>query len=63
MKLSIKIYQDRLMRLITLSRNTFLDKILKKFRMGQVKKVVLTCISERTIKLISGREQGLNEIK
>jgi len=26
------------MCLITLSRNTFLDKILKEFRMGQVKK-------------------------
>ena len=51
------------MRLITLSRNTFLDKILKKFRMGQVKKVVLTCISRRSIELISAHQQWLNERK
>ena len=61
MKLSIKIYQDRTMHLITLSRNTFLDKILKEFRMGQVKKVVLTCISKRSIELISVQEQWLND--
>ena len=36
--LNIKIYQDRSIRLITLSQNTVLDKILKKFRMGQVTK-------------------------
>ena len=59
--LNNKIYQDRLMCLITLSRNTFLDKILKKFRMGQVRKVVLTCISKRSIELISVQEQWLND--
>ena len=56
-------YRDRSICLITLSRNTFLDKILKKFRMGQVKKVVLTCISKRSIELISVQEQWLNERK
>ena len=59
--LNIKIYGDRSIRLITLSRNTFLDRILKKFRMGQVKKEVLTCISRRSIELISVQEQWLNE--
>ena len=61
MKLSIKIYQDRLMRLITSSQNTFLDKILKEFRMGQVKKVVLTSISKKSIELISVQEQWLKQ--
>ena len=61
--LNIKIYQDRSVRLITLSQNTFLDKILKKFRMGQDEKVVLTCISRKSIELISVQEQWLNEIK
>ena len=61
--LNIKIYQDRSIGLITLSQNTFLDKILKKFRMRQVKKEVLTCISRRNIKLISVQEQWLNERK
>ena len=61
--LNIKIYQDRLVSLITLSQNTFLDKILKKLRMGQVKKVVLTCISKISIELISVQEWWSNEIK
>ena len=61
--LNIKIYGDRSIRLITLSQNTFLDKILKKFRMEQVKKEVLTCISRRSIELISVQEQWLNERK
>ena len=39
--LGIKIYGDRLKRLITLSRNTFLDKILKGFRIDQAKKKFL----------------------
>ena len=51
------------MCLITLSWNTFLDKILKKFRMGKVKKEVLTYISRRSIELISVQEQWLNERK
>ena len=61
--LNIKIYRDISIRLITLSRNTFLDKILKKFGMEQVKKEVLTCISRRSIELISVQEQWLNERK
>ena len=36
--LSIKIYRDRSRRLIGLSQSTYLDKILKKFKMDQSKK-------------------------
>ena len=36
--LGIKIYRDRLRRLIGLSQSTYLDKILKKFNMDQSKK-------------------------
>ena len=36
--LSIKIYRDRPRRLIGLSQSTYLDKILKKFKMDQSKK-------------------------
>ena len=36
--LSIKIYRDRSRRLIGLSQSTYLDKILKKFKMDQAKK-------------------------
>ena len=36
--LGIKIYRDRSRRLIGLSQNTYLDKILKKFKMDQAKK-------------------------
>ena len=36
--LSIKIYRDRLRRLIGLSQSTYLDKVLKKFKMDQSKK-------------------------
>ena len=35
---SIKIYRDRSRRLIGLSPSTYLDKVLKKFRMDQAKK-------------------------
>ena len=33
--LSIKIYRDRSRRLIGLSQSTYLDKVLKKFKMDQ----------------------------
>ena len=36
--LDIKIYRDRSRRLIGLSQSTYLDKILKKFKMDQAKK-------------------------
>jgi len=36
--LGIKIYKDRSRRLIRLSMSTYLDKILKEFRMDQSKK-------------------------
>ena len=36
--LGIKIYRDRSRRLIGLSQSTYLDKILKKFKMDQAKK-------------------------
>ena len=36
--LGIKIYRDRSRRLIALSQSTYLDKVLKRFRMDQAKK-------------------------
>ena len=36
--LGIKIYRDRSRRLIGLSQSTYLDKVMKKFKMGQSKK-------------------------
>ena len=36
--LGIKIYRDRSRRLIRLSMSTYLDKILKEFKMDQSKK-------------------------
>ena len=36
--LIIKIYRDRSRRLIGLSQSTYLDKVLKKFKMDQAKK-------------------------
>ena len=36
--LGIKIYRDRSIRLIGLSQSTYLDKVLKKFKMDQAKK-------------------------
>ena len=43
--LGIKIYRDRSIRLIGLSQSTYLDKALKKFKMDQSKKGVLTCVT------------------
>ena len=39
--LGIKIYRDRSRRLIGLSQSTYLDKVLKKFKMEQSKKEFL----------------------
>ena len=39
--LGIRIYRDRSRRLIGLSQNTYLDKVLKKFKMDQSKKEFL----------------------
>ena len=39
--LGIKIYKDRSRRLIGLSQSTYLDKVLKKFKMDQSKKEFL----------------------
>ena len=36
--LGIKIYRDRSRRLIALRQSTYLDKVLKRFRMDQAKK-------------------------
>ena len=36
--LGIKLYRDRSRRLIGLSQSTYLDKVLKKFKMDQAKK-------------------------
>ena len=36
--LGIKIYRDRSRRLIGLSQSTYVDKILKKFKMDEAKK-------------------------
>jgi len=48
--LGIEIYNDRSKRLIALSRNIFLDKILKSFRIDQAKKEFLL---ERLGKVLS----------
>ena len=42
--LGIKIYRDRSKRLIRLSQSTYLDKILKKFKMDQAKKEFLAVL-------------------
>ena len=42
--LGIKIYRDRSRRLIGLSQSTYLDKVLKKFKMDQAKKGFLPII-------------------
>ena len=43
--LGIKIYRDGSTSLIGLSQNTYLDKVLKKFKTGSVKIRVLACIT------------------
>ena len=41
--LGIKIYRDRSRRLIGFSQSTYLDKVLKKFKMDQAKKGFCLC--------------------
>ena len=43
--LGINIYRNRSRRLIGLSQSTYLDKILKKFKMDQANKRVLACVT------------------
>ena len=43
--LSIKIYRDRSRRLISFSMSTYLNKILKWFKMEQSKKEFLACVT------------------
>ena len=47
--LGIKIYRDRSKRLIGLSQSTYLDKVLKKFRMDQAKKGFLPMLQGKTL--------------
>jgi len=47
--LGIKIYRDRSRRLIGLSQSTYLDKILKKFRMDESKKGFLPMLQGKTL--------------
>ena len=44
--LGIKIYRDRSRRLIGLSQSTYLDKVLKKFKMDQAKKGFLLVLQD-----------------
>jgi len=47
--LGIKIYRDRSKRLIGLSQSTYLDKVLKRFRMDQAKKGFLPMLQGKTL--------------
>src|SRR6266542_6817782 len=47
--LGIKIYRDRSRRLIGLSQSTYLDKVLKKFKMDQSKKGFLPMLQGKTL--------------
>jgi hypothetical protein len=47
--LGIKIYRDRLRRLFGLSQSTYLDQILKKFRMDKSKKGFLPMLQGKTL--------------
>ena len=47
--LGIKIYRDRSRRLIALSQSTYLDKVLKKFRMKESKKGFVPMLSGKTL--------------
>ena len=48
--LGIKIYRDRSKRLIGLSQSTYLDKVLKKFRMENSKKGFLPMLQGKTLR-------------
>src|SRR3954470_24439819 len=47
--LGIKIYRDRSRRLIGLSKSTYLDKVLKKFRMDESRKGFLPMLPGKTL--------------
>ena len=47
--LGIKIYRDRSRRLIALSQSTYLDKVLKRFRMDQAKKGFLPMLQGKSL--------------
>ena len=47
--LDIKVNRDRSKRLIGLSQSTYLDKVLKKFRMDQTKKGFLPMLQGKTL--------------
>ena len=51
--LGIKIYRDRSRRLIGLSQSTYLDKVLKKFKMDQAKKGLLPVLQGVEVELDS----------
>ena len=57
--LGIKIYRDRSRRLIGLSQSTYLDKILKKFKMDQSKKGFLPVL--QGVKLIKTQSPTTTE--
>ena len=63
--LSIKIYRDRSRRLISFSMSTYLDKILKQFKMEQSKKEFLPVLQgvklSKDSKPDHGRKQKENE--
>src|SRR3954451_9818556 len=48
--LGIKIYRDRSRRLIGLSQSTYLDKVLKKFRMDESKEWFLPMLPGKTLR-------------
>ena len=50
--LGIKIYRDRSRRLIGLSKSTYLDKVLKKFKMDQSKKGFLPVLQNGPLQKI-----------
>ena len=59
--LGIKIYRDRSRRLIGLSQTTYLDKVLKKFKMDQSKKWFLPVL--QGVKLSQTHARPLQKIE
>src|SRR3954451_13184390 len=65
--LGIKIYRDRSRRLIGLSQSTYLDKVLKKFRMDESKKGFLPMLPGKTLSknqspATAGEREMMNKI-
>jgi hypothetical protein len=52
--LGIKIYRDRLRRLLALSQSTYLDKVLKRFRMENSKKGNLPVVKGVSLSVTQG---------